>query len=133
MIFRCFFASVSFTCFKCFVCLLLYIASVVSRCFKSRSGITHIAMAIHICFKVSSVFQTYVSSILFGCFKSSLRVLLLLLLHPRGSPCHHGSPHAPATVGSATTCIRVRETERAQGGPRTCMGPCSAGRGSWVR
>jgi hypothetical protein len=38
--FRCF-ASVSNTCFKCFICLLLYIATVAFGCFKSRSGVTH--------------------------------------------------------------------------------------------
>ena len=32
------FASVSNACFKCFICLLLYVASVASGCFKSRSG-----------------------------------------------------------------------------------------------
>jgi hypothetical protein len=32
------FASVSEACFKCFICLLLYIVSVSSGCFKSRSG-----------------------------------------------------------------------------------------------
>jgi hypothetical protein len=30
--------SVSDACLKCFICLLLYVVSVVSRCFKSRSG-----------------------------------------------------------------------------------------------
>jgi hypothetical protein len=34
------FANVSDTCFKCFFCLL-YVASVVCECFKSRSGIAH--------------------------------------------------------------------------------------------
>jgi hypothetical protein len=34
---------------KCFICLLLYVASVASRCFKSRSGVVNIAMAIHAC------------------------------------------------------------------------------------
>jgi hypothetical protein len=32
------FAIVSDTCFKCFICLQMYVASVASRCFKSRSG-----------------------------------------------------------------------------------------------
>jgi hypothetical protein len=31
------FASVSDTCFKCFICLQTYVTSVVSGCFKSRS------------------------------------------------------------------------------------------------
>jgi hypothetical protein len=35
------FAIVSNTCFKCFIWLLLYIAIVVSGCFKSRSGVAH--------------------------------------------------------------------------------------------
>jgi hypothetical protein len=38
MVFKCFsgvFASVSHICFKYFICLLLYIATVASRCFKS--------------------------------------------------------------------------------------------------
>jgi hypothetical protein len=39
--FRCFFASVSEAYFKCFTCLRAYVASVVSGCFKSRSGVAH--------------------------------------------------------------------------------------------
>ena len=31
-------ASVSDACLKCFICLLLYVASVASGCFKSKSG-----------------------------------------------------------------------------------------------
>jgi hypothetical protein len=41
IVFKCFsgvFANVSETCFKCFICLLLYVASIVSECFKTRSG-----------------------------------------------------------------------------------------------
>ena len=34
-----FFASVSDTYFKRFICLQMYVASVVSECFKSRSGV----------------------------------------------------------------------------------------------
>jgi hypothetical protein len=40
-IFRCF--------FKCFILLLLYAAVVTFRCFKSRSGVAHVVMAIHAC------------------------------------------------------------------------------------
>jgi hypothetical protein len=40
-VFLCVFSSVLDVCFKYFICLLLYVASVVSRCFKSRSGIVH--------------------------------------------------------------------------------------------
>jgi hypothetical protein len=36
MVFKCFFASVSEACFKCFIYLLLYVVSVASGCFKSR-------------------------------------------------------------------------------------------------
>ena len=35
------FASVSHTCFKCFIYLLLYVASIASGCFKSGSGVAH--------------------------------------------------------------------------------------------
>jgi hypothetical protein len=35
------FVSVSDACFKCFICLLLYVTTVVSGCFKSRSGVAH--------------------------------------------------------------------------------------------
>jgi hypothetical protein len=35
--FMCFFASVSDACFKHFICLQTYVASVVSECFKSKS------------------------------------------------------------------------------------------------
>ena len=37
--FSCIFASVSYACFKCFICLQIYIASVASGCFKSRSDV----------------------------------------------------------------------------------------------
>jgi hypothetical protein len=40
--FKCFsgvFVNVSDACFKCFICLQMYVASVVSGCFKSRSGV----------------------------------------------------------------------------------------------
>ena len=35
-VFLMFFSSVSEACFKCFICLLLYVASIASGCFKSR-------------------------------------------------------------------------------------------------
>ena len=38
-VFQVFFATVSDACFKCFICLQPYVASVVSRCFESRSGV----------------------------------------------------------------------------------------------
>jgi hypothetical protein len=41
IVFRVFFASVLDTCFKCFICLLLYVAIIVSGCFKSRSSVAH--------------------------------------------------------------------------------------------
>ena len=34
-----FFVSVSDTCFKCFICLQTYVASVASGCLKTRSGV----------------------------------------------------------------------------------------------
>jgi hypothetical protein len=33
------FASVSYTCFKCLICLFSYVTIVASECFKSRSGV----------------------------------------------------------------------------------------------
>jgi hypothetical protein len=33
-----FLSSVSEACFKCFICLLFYVASIASRCFKSKSS-----------------------------------------------------------------------------------------------
>jgi hypothetical protein len=42
---------------KCFICLLLYIASVASRCFKSRSAVARVAMAIRACFKCFIFFR----------------------------------------------------------------------------
>jgi hypothetical protein len=44
MVFKCFsgtFASVLDACFKCFICLLLYVVIVASGCFKSRSSVAH--------------------------------------------------------------------------------------------
>ena len=40
-VFLCVFASVSYTCFKCFICLQTYVVSVVFGCFKSRSGVAY--------------------------------------------------------------------------------------------
>jgi hypothetical protein len=42
---------------KCFICLLLYVASVASGYFKSRSGVAHVAMAIRACFKCFIFFR----------------------------------------------------------------------------
>ena len=36
------FASVSDACFKCFICLQMLVANILSKCFKSRSGIAHV-------------------------------------------------------------------------------------------
>jgi hypothetical protein len=44
MIFKCLsdiFGSVSDACSKCFIYLLLYVTTVASTCFKSRSGVAH--------------------------------------------------------------------------------------------
>jgi hypothetical protein len=35
------FVSVSDACFKCFICLLFYVVTVVPGCFKSRSGVAY--------------------------------------------------------------------------------------------
>jgi hypothetical protein len=44
--FHVFFANVSYICFKCFICLQTYVASVASICFKNRSGGAHVAMCV---------------------------------------------------------------------------------------
>jgi hypothetical protein len=36
-VFLCIFVSVSYACFKCSICLYMYVASVAYGCFKSRS------------------------------------------------------------------------------------------------
>jgi hypothetical protein len=41
MVFKGVFASVLDACFKCFICLLLYVITVASRCFNTRSGVAH--------------------------------------------------------------------------------------------
>jgi len=48
MIFKLFscFTSVSEACFKCFIYLQMYIASIASRYFKDRSGVANIAMRV---------------------------------------------------------------------------------------
>jgi hypothetical protein len=38
------FASVSYACFKCFICLQTHVANVSPGCFKSRSSVVHVAM-----------------------------------------------------------------------------------------
>jgi hypothetical protein len=43
--FQVFFTSVSEACFKYFICLQTYVASITSGCFKSRSGLAHVAMS----------------------------------------------------------------------------------------
>ena len=42
---------------KCFIYLLLYVASVASGCFKSISGVARVAMAIRACFKCFIFFR----------------------------------------------------------------------------
>jgi hypothetical protein len=47
MVFKCFFsvfAIVSHSCLKCFICLQTYVTIVVSKCFKSRSGVAYVVM-----------------------------------------------------------------------------------------
>jgi hypothetical protein len=39
------FSSVSKACFKCFICLQMYVATVVFECFKSRSGVASFLLA----------------------------------------------------------------------------------------
>jgi len=41
-VFLCIFASVSYACLKCFICLQTYIGNVASGCFQSRSGVAHV-------------------------------------------------------------------------------------------
>jgi hypothetical protein len=41
--FLCVFVNVSYACFKCFICLQMYVTSVVSRCFKTRSGVASLS------------------------------------------------------------------------------------------
>jgi hypothetical protein len=43
------FLSVSFACFKCFICLQTYVASIASECFKSRLSVAHIALRPNYC------------------------------------------------------------------------------------
>jgi hypothetical protein len=38
------FSSVSEACFKCFNCLQMYVATVVSRCFRSRLGVVSLLL-----------------------------------------------------------------------------------------
>jgi hypothetical protein len=49
MVFKCVFlvcfSSVSESCFKCFICLQMYVAIVASRCFKVDQRCLHVAMA----------------------------------------------------------------------------------------
>jgi hypothetical protein len=57
----------------------VYVANVSSGCFKSRSGVAHVVVAVHTSFKrmlqVFQLFQTYVANVLFGCFKSRSSVV----------------------------------------------------------
>jgi hypothetical protein len=43
--FHVFFASVLETFFECFIYLQTYVSNILSAYFKSRSGVTHVAMA----------------------------------------------------------------------------------------
>jgi hypothetical protein len=43
------FTNVLDACFMCFICLQTYLSNVVSRCFKSRSGVAHVAMGSTYC------------------------------------------------------------------------------------
>jgi hypothetical protein len=49
----------------------MYVAYVLSGCYKSRYGVAYVAMTIHICwkcmFQMFQLFQMYVASVLSGC------------------------------------------------------------------
>jgi hypothetical protein len=62
----------------------MYVACVPSRCYKSRSDVAYVAMAIHVCYKcifqMFQLFQTYVASVCskcFSCFRRMLQVYVL--------------------------------------------------------
>jgi hypothetical protein len=40
-VFQTFFVSVADACFKCFIYFILYVVTIVSGCFKNRSGVAH--------------------------------------------------------------------------------------------
>jgi hypothetical protein len=60
------FASVLDVYCKCFT-VLTYVTSVLSGCYKSRSDVAYIAMAIHVCcqcvFQMFHLFRTYVAGV----------------------------------------------------------------------
>jgi hypothetical protein len=40
------FARISYACLKCFIYVQTYVASIGSRCFKTGSGVAHVAMRV---------------------------------------------------------------------------------------
>jgi hypothetical protein len=71
---------------------ILEVCCISFGCFKSRSGVAHVAMAIHVCvkrmFKCFVYFQTYVASVSFEYLEVDLGEA-------------HGSPRAPAGATAA--------------------------------
>jgi hypothetical protein len=69
--------------FQVFHVFQAYVANVSSGCFKSRSCVAHVVVAVHTSFKrmlqVFQLFQTYVANILFGCFKSRSGVVYVAM------------------------------------------------------
>ena len=89
-VFLCVFASVSDACFKYFICLRMYVASVAPRCCKSRSGVAS---------------PSSLSAVSPQCF--------VLLPAPAGHPLPLPFFSIPVTFGMARApCGRAKRHER---------------------
>jgi hypothetical protein len=86
-------ANVSDACLKCFICLLLYVASVATRCFKSRPGCCTCCNGVStVCFKCFIYFRSMLQRFHLYVAKVDRSVALrgwwLLLCEARGEgPC----------------------------------------------
>jgi hypothetical protein len=74
-VFSCVFCKCFIRMFRVFQLFRMYVASVSSRCFKRRPGVT--TSVSNACFMCFICLQTYVASVASGCFKSRLGVASL--------------------------------------------------------
>jgi hypothetical protein len=133
-------------CFKCFIRFRHMLQMFHFDISKVDLGAAHIAMDIHACFKCFVCFKRMLQMFHLDISKVDLvlRMLLWLYMHVSRvlyvsdvvAVCHldvskvdleeayvvaASAPHAPASAAAA--CMRARETKRAWGGPRACVGP----------
>jgi hypothetical protein len=108
--------------FQMFICLRLYVLSVVSIYFNSRSGVArgYIRMfqVFHLFFRhMLQMFHLNVSKVDLG------EAYVVAAMCHHGSPCRRGSPRALTGGGVAAACMWARENGAGSGWSLRMHGP----------